>query len=89
MEIEQPKSNSNVWFNLIGVLCFFSAVAMAYLGWYSWQNEIKLNKVSFLCTKVEQLGKNLDDVQCVQYTAQKHYTEAVALNKTSDFLIRK
>ena len=40
----------------------------------------QLNKSAFVCTKIEQIGKNLDDVRCVQYTQQKFYKEAVSLN---------
>ena len=40
-----------------------------------------VSKAAFICTKIEQVGKNMDDVACVQYTHQKHQKEAVALNK--------
>lgn len=45
-----------------------------------------LAKPTFICTKVEQAGKNLDDVTCVQYTNQKYYAEVVAINKSIELV---
>lgn len=47
---------------------------------------ISLSKQDFVCTKIEQVGKNLDDVNCVQYTHNKFYQETLAVNKSIDVI---
>lgn len=47
-----------------------------------YENNFVLQRDAFVCTKVEQKSKNLDDVTCVQYTNIKHHQEAIELNKS-------
>ena len=89
MEMQREESSSSAWMGIIAVTCFLISGAMLYLAFDKYRNAHILSKAQFICTKIEQVGKNMDDVNCVQYTAQKHYKEAVALNKTSEFLVRK
>jgi hypothetical protein len=84
-EVIDVKENSNfsTFFALFGTVSFVVAVALAYLSYGTYQNAFTLSKSQFVCTKIEQLGKNMDDVTCVQYTSQKFYKEAVVLNRTA------
>ncbi len=68
--------------NIIGVTCVALSVGGGYIAFDTYQNKYQLSKVQFICTKIEQVGKNMDDVICTQYTNQKYAKEAVALNKT-------
>jgi hypothetical protein len=77
METEK-KTSFVVYF--IFVLSIFSTAFLAYTSFMSWKNTYQISKAKFICTKIEQIGKNLDDVVCVQYTNQKFSKEAVALN---------
>lgn len=78
MQPSEKSVNSTV-----AILATTFMVTTAALGYvlfdYTW-NANTLPKAAFICTKVEQVGKNLDDVRCVQYTHQKFYKEAVAMN---------
>tara|TARA_B100002019_G_scaffold290396_1_gene308005 strand:- start:942 stop:1205 length:264 start_codon:yes stop_codon:yes gene_type:complete len=53
---------------------------LSYLLLVDYYENHNINKDQFLCTKIEQIGKNVDDVACVQYTAQKYYPETMQLN---------
>lgn len=75
---EKPKTG--VILNMLSVTMFVVAVGQAYILFNEWQSTYKISKVQFICTKVEQIGKNLDDVRCVQYTNQKYSKEAIAFN---------
>ena len=87
--MENIESRSSAWMGIITITCFCVSGALLYVAWDRYENTHALSKVQFICTKIEQIGKNMDDVTCVQYTNQKFYTEAVALNKTSEFLVRR
>jgi UDP-N-acetylmuramyl pentapeptide phosphotransferase/UDP-N-acetylglucosamine-1-phosphate transferase len=77
-EIKEVKS-SNI-FSFIGGLSFVAAVALSYFAISNFIQNITVSKTSFVCTKIEQIGKNMDDVRCVQYTHQKFSQDAVTLN---------
>ena len=79
------EKESSVLGNLaafVGVTCFAISIAGVYVAFDTYQNKYQLSKAHFICTKIEQVGKNMDDVVCTQYTNQKFAKEAVALNKT-------
>jgi hypothetical protein len=81
--MEEKESNAiGTIMNIIGVTCVALSVAGGYLAFDTYQNKYQLSKAQFICTKIEQVGKNMDDVVCTQYTNQKYAKEAVALNKT-------
>lgn len=81
--MEEKESNIiGTVMNIIGVSCVALSVAGGYVAFDTYQNKYQLSKAQFICTKIEQVGKNMDDVICTQYTNQKFAKEAVALNKT-------
>ena len=66
---------------VIAVTFMVATAGLIYvLGDITFKNYI-LAKPAFICTKIEQVGKNLDDVTCVQYTHQKYSSAAVAVNE--------
>ena len=77
----ENENNSSVIVNVVAVVSMAAAVGLSYLSFMNWQNAYSISKTHFICTKIEQVGKNLDDVICVQYTNQKFSKEAVALNQ--------
>jgi hypothetical protein len=77
-EIKDSKS-SNI-FGILGVTTFVIAGALTYFTFVDLTRNINISKAQFVCTKIEQIGKNMDDVRCVQYTDQKFSQEAVTLN---------
>lgn len=81
--MEEKESNIiGTMMNVIGVSCVALSVAGGYVAYDTYLNKYQLSKAQFICTKIEQVGKNMDDVVCTQYTNQKFAKEAVALNKT-------
>ena len=80
MEFENENKGS-MFVNIVSVASIAAAVALSYLTFANWQNTYQISKAKFICTKIEQVGKNLDEVRCVQYTEQKFSKEAVALNQ--------
>ena len=46
----------------------------------------QISKAKFICTKIEQVGKNMDDVICVQYTEQKFAKSAIEQSKALAYL---
>jgi len=82
---------------VLRILIGITVVAVIATGYFiAFENKVKLeevktekqetnfilNKSDFVCTKVEQQSKNLDDVACVQYTHKKYHEEAIELNKS-------
>jgi hypothetical protein len=82
MRNENESSNSGLITITATIFMILTAVS-GYVLFDTYYNKYQLSKSAFVCTKIEQVGKNLDDVICVQYTAQKHYQQAVSLNKSS------
>lgn len=81
--MEEKESNAfGMLMNMIGITCVAISVAGGYVAYDTYKNKYQLSKAQFICTKIEQVGKNMDDVICTQYTNQKFAKEAVALNKT-------
>ena len=52
----------------------------------AYVNTYQISKAKFICTKIEQIGKNMDDVVCVQYTEQKFAKAAVEQSKALAYL---
>lgn len=77
----ENENNGSMIVNVVAVVSMIAAVGLSYLSFMNWQNAYSISKANFICTKIEQVGKNLDDVICVQYTNQKFSKEAVALNQ--------
>lgn len=63
------------------ILLLILTGGLSYLLLVDKYENHNLPKNNFLCTKIEQVGKNVDDVSCVQYTAQKYYPETMQINK--------
>ena len=80
VDVQENKPSNGAIMSLIGVVCFVVAIAQAYILFEQYKGTYQISKVQFICTKVEQVGKNLDDVKCVQYTNQKYSKEAIAFN---------
>jgi hypothetical protein len=56
------------------------------VAYETYVNTYQISKAKFLCTKIEQIGKNMDDVICVQYTEQKFAKAAVEQSKALAYL---
>lgn len=83
MELNTEEKPSRSYYPLV---IFMMLVAIGLMGMSTADtimNKTTLNKNAFVCTQIEQIGKNMDDVVCVQYTHQKHYKQAVTLNSFS------
>lgn len=78
--LEEIKQESN--FTAIIAVCFMlSTSVLGYMMFETYFGKVALSKTQFICTKIEQVGKHMDDVVCTQYTHQKYSKEAVALNQ--------
>lgn len=78
----EDSGSSSTAFTILGISFMLISVALAYLAYDRYMNTYQISKAGFICTKIEQIGKNMDDVRCVQYTDQKYSKEAIALSKT-------
>jgi hypothetical protein len=81
-QIENDTKSYNVIATMAAVFMMITAVS-GYVLFDYYFNKYQLSKNSFVCTQIEQVGKNLDDVICVQYTSQRYYQQAVSLNKSA------
>ena len=88
MEFENENKGS-MFVNFVAVASIAAAVALSYLTFANWQNTYQISKANYICTKIEQVGKNLDDVRCVQYTVSKYSKEAISLNGAAALLASK
>jgi len=82
-KMEDKKSSSTL--ATITTVFMVSTAALAYVSFELFFNQYQVSKSNFICTKIEQVGKNLDDVRCVQYTSSKYSKEAISLNSASSF----
>lgn len=64
----------------IGITGVVMSMAAIYIAFNTYTTKYVLGKSQFICTQIEQVGKNMDDVVCTQYTAQKHAKAALAAN---------
>ena len=81
--MEENKTNKVA---IVATFFMVTTAALAFVSFDSFVGKYQLNKASFICTKIEQVGKNLDDVRCVQYTSTKYSKEAISLNLASTVL---
>lgn len=77
--MEDQTKGSGILSALAGI-SVVGCIAGAYVGYDVFVNKNLLSKTHFVCTQIEQVGKNMDDVVCVQYTHQKFSKAAVAAN---------
>lgn len=80
MDLNTEAKTSTKTMSLVIFLMLVAVVLMGLSTADTVINKTTLNKNAFVCTKIEQVGKNMDNVVCVQYTHQKHYQNAVTLN---------
>lgn len=66
-----------------------TTAALAFITFDAYAGKYQISKANYICTKIEQVGKNLDDVRCVQYTVSKYSKEAISLNGASALLASK
>lgn len=79
--MQQPEEKSGNFLALITIVFMLSTAVLGYMMFETYFNKVTVSKSQFICTKIEQVGKHMDDVVCTQYTHQKHSKEAVALNQ--------
>lgn len=86
--MEENTTNTS---KLAIVTTFFmvATAALGFLSFDSYVNKYRISKTNYICTKIVQVGKNLDDVQCVQYTVSKYSKEAISLNSANSYLASK
>ena len=77
--MEEQSKGSAILSMMAGVSVIMCGLAI-YVGYDVFVNKNLLSKDQFVCTQVEQISKNLDDVVCVQYTHQKYSKAAIAAN---------
>lgn len=79
VDVEAKETNSFV--PIIAVSFMISTAVLGYMMFETYFDKVVVSKNQFICTKIEQVGKHMDDVVCTQYTHQKHSKEAVTLNQ--------
>jgi len=77
--MEDQSKVSGIFSALAGI-SVVGCIAGAYVGYDVFVNKNLLSKDHYVCTQVEQVSKNMDDVICVQYTHQKYSKTAQAAN---------
>ena len=79
-EVVEVQSSSGKM-TVVASIFMIATAGLGYVAGDLLYTKHSLSKTAFICTKIEQVGKNMDDVVCVQYTHQKFQKETVALNK--------
>lgn len=77
-DLEQSKGNLVI--NTLAVAGIVVSCAAAFVAFDIYTTKLVLSKSQYICTSIEQVGKNMDDVVCTQYTAQKYAPQAKAAN---------
>lgn len=70
-------------YKILSAMAGFSVVigaVVVYMAYDIHVNKNLLSKDQFVCTQIEQMSRNLDDVVCVQYTHHKHSKAAMTVN---------
>ena len=80
------EENSTSKLAIVTTFFMLTTAALAFLTFDAYAGKYQISKANYICTKIEQVGKNLDDVRCVQYTSSKYSKEAVSLNNASSIL---
>ena len=86
---DQPESKfSAIKFGLnVMIVATFAITGVgSVVAYETYMNTYQISKSKFICTKIEQIGKNMDDVICVQYTEQKFAKAAVEQSKALAYL---
>jgi hypothetical protein len=86
--VDNINSTSSTVLTFLSICTILASIVLAYFAYERYQNTYQISKAGFICTKIEQIGKNMDEVRCVQYTAQKYSKEAIALSKTAEFMAK-
>jgi hypothetical protein len=76
----ENQTKGSAFLSIISAVSVVGCAAAAYVAFDTYMTRIVLSKSHFICTQIEQVGKNMDDVVCTQYTAQKFAKQAVAAN---------
>jgi hypothetical protein len=83
------EENSTNKLAIVTTFFMLTTAALAFLTFDAYAGKYQISKANYICTKIEQVGKNLDDVRCVQYTVSKYSKEAISLNGASALLASK
>ena len=83
------EENSTNKLAIVTTFFMLTTAALAFLTFDAYAGKYQISKANYICTKIEQVGKNLDDVRCVQYTVSKFSKEAISLNGASALLASK
>ena len=89
-EMREQNESKFSGFKLIMNTMIISSFALTGAGsiyaYEAFVSNYQISKAKFICTKIEQVGKNMDDVICVQYTEQKFAKAAVEQSKALAYL---
>jgi hypothetical protein len=83
------EENSTNKLAIVTTFFMLTTAALAFLTFDAYAGKYQISKANYICTKIEQVGKNLDDVRCVQYTVSKYSKEAISLNGAAALLASK
>lgn len=76
----EEQSKGGIILNIVGISGVIMSAAAAYVAFDIYTSKLVLSKSHYICTSIEQVGKNMDDVVCTQYTSQKFAPQAKAAN---------
>lgn len=86
---DQPESKFSaikLGLNVMIIATFAVTGVGSVVAYETYMNTYQISKSKFICTKIEQIGKNMDDVICVQYTEQKFAKSAIEQSKALAYL---
>lgn len=83
---ESKFSATKLIMNVMIVSTFALTGVGSVVAYETYMNTYQISKAKFICTKIEQIGKNMDDVICVQYTEQKFAKSAIEQSKALAYL---
>ena len=78
--MEYEDSKLSILFNALSIVGVLGVSILLYVLFDTHNSNHTLSKDQFVCTKIEQKGKSMHDVVCVQYTHLKYHEAAIALN---------
>ena len=79
-------SATKLMLNVMIIATFAITGVGSVVAYETYMNTYQISKSKFICTKIEQIGKNMDDVICVQYTEQKFAKSAIEQSKALAYL---
>jgi hypothetical protein len=83
---ESKFSATKLIMNVMIISTFALTGVGSVVAYETYMNTYQISKAKFICTKIEQVGKNMDDVICVQYTEQKFAKSAIEQSKALAYL---